>query len=91
MEIQHPGVNKALGLQKLKKHLNGAKKRTIIACGDFDNDIEMLQAADVAICPENALDGVKTVSHHVLGHCKNGLIADVIEAIEKGLIRPKEG
>ena len=88
LEAQYPGVNKALGLQKLKKHLNGAKKRTVIACGDYDNDIEMLKNADVAVAPENALDTVKEIADHVLCHCKKGLIADVIEGIERGEIKP---
>ena len=86
LEIQYPGIHKALGLQKLKKHLNGAKKRTVIACGDYENDIEMLKAADVAVCPANALPHVKAVADHVLCDCHNGLIADVIESIEAGII-----
>ncbi len=90
LEMQYPGVNKALGLQKLKKHLNGAKKRTVIACGDYDNDIEMLKGADVAVAPQNALPQVKSVAHRVLCHCKDGLIADVIEAIENSEIAHKE-
>ena len=89
LELQYPHVNKALGIQKLIKCLNGAKKRTVIACGDYENDLEMLKAADVAIAPENALDRVKAVADYVLGHCKDGLIADVIEAIEKGEISPR--
>ena len=90
LELQYPGVNKALGLQKLKKHLNGAKKRTFIACGDYENDKEMLKSADVAVAPANALDAVKAVAHHVLCPCGKGLIADVIEAIENGQIRPTQ-
>ena len=86
LEAQYPVVNKALGLQKLKKHLNGAKKRTVIACGDYDNDVEMLRIADVAIAPENALEPVKAAAHRVFCPCSEGLIADVIEAIERGEI-----
>ena len=89
LEMQYPGINKALGLQKLKKHLNGTKKHTVIACGDFENDTEMLKAADLAIAPENALDSVKEVADLVLCHCKEGLIADVIEKIERGEIPPR--
>lgn len=87
LELQYPGINKALGLQKLKKHLNGSKKRTFIACGDYENDVEMLKAADIAVAPANALPEVKAVAHHVLCHCQSSLIADVIEAIERGDIR----
>ena len=87
LEVQYPGINKALGLQKLKKHLDGIENRTVIACGDFDNDIQMLQAADVSVCPTNAQEQVKACADHVLCRCHAGLIADVIEAIEQGQIR----
>ncbi len=89
LEMQYPHITKALGLQKLKKCLDGAKKRTVIACGDYENDMEMLKAADVAVAPDNALDEVKSLADHVLCHCKDGLIADVIEAIERGEIKAR--
>ena len=44
------------------------------------------QAADVAVCPENAMDAVKEIANYTLCHCKDGLIADVIEKIEAGEI-----
>lgn len=86
LEIQYPGIHKALGLQKLKKCLDGIENRKIIACGDFNNDVDMLREADVAVCPANAVDEVKAVSDLVLCDCREGLIADVIEAIEQGRI-----
>jgi hydroxymethylpyrimidine pyrophosphatase-like HAD family hydrolase len=90
LEVQYPGINKALGLRKLKKQLGAAiAGRTVIACGDFDNDIQMLQAADVAVCPANARENVKPYADHVRCSCEEGLIADVIEAIEAGKISPK--
>lgn len=82
LEVQCVNCNKANGLEKLRR-VCGAD-RILIACGDFENDMEMLRAADVAICPENAMDAVKRIAHHVLCHCKDGLIADVIEKIEVG-------
>jgi Cof subfamily protein (haloacid dehalogenase superfamily) len=84
LELQYPGIHKALGLQKLKKHLNGVENRKIIACGDFDNDLNMLKEADVAVCPANAVDAVKAVADHVFCDCRRGVIADVVEAIEQG-------
>lgn len=82
LEVQAPGVNKATGLDKLRRTVG--KERVLIACGDYENDIEMLQAADIAVCPENAMDAVKQIADFVLCHCKDGLIADVIEKIEVG-------
>ncbi len=84
LEVQPPLVNKAVGLQKLRRICGGGRK--LIACGDFENDMEMLQAADIAICPANAMDAVKEISDYTLCHCKDGLIADIVEKIEKGEI-----
>ena len=82
LELQPPTCNKARGLEKLRRVCGG--DRILIACGDFENDIEMLQAADIAICPENASPRVKEICHYTLCHCKDGLIGDVIEGLERG-------
>lgn len=86
-EVQKPEITKALGLQKLKKAYNGVgNDRIVIACGDQENDLAMLEAADVAVAPANAIDVVKNVCNHVFSHCNDGVVADVIEAIEQGII-----
>lgn len=82
IDIQNPSVDKAKGLEKLRRYCG--EGRTVIACGDFENDLEMLQAADISVCPENALDCVKQVADYTLCHHGEGLIADVIERIERG-------
>ena len=84
-EVQKPEITKAWGLEKLKKAYNGmGNDRIVIACGDQENDLAMLQAADIAVAPANAIDAVKAVSMQVFSHCDEGMIADVIEAIEAG-------
>ncbi|MBE6595601.1 MAG: HAD family hydrolase [Ruminococcaceae bacterium] len=86
-EVQKPGITKALGLEKLKRAYNGVENdRLIIACGDQENDLAMLKAADIAVAPANAIDAVKDVSTHVFSACDEGVIADVIEAIEAGIL-----
>ena len=86
-EVQKPEITKALGIEKLKKAYNGVgNDRIVIACGDQGNDLAMLKAADVAVAPANATDAVKAVCDHVLCHCNDGVVADVIEAIEQGKI-----
>ena len=90
LEIQLPHSNKAVGLAKLRALSPEMKSRTVIACGDYENDIPMLKAADIAICPANAMDEVKEICDLVLCHCDEGVIADVIEAIETGRILPKK-
>ena len=82
LEVQTHGCNKAAGLARLHQHCG--HDRILIACGDFENDIEMLRAADIAVCPENAMDAVKAICHRTLCHCKDGLIGDIVELLEKG-------
>ena len=84
LEVQPATVNKAAGLQKLRRICGGGRR--LIACGDFENDMEMLQAADIAICPANAMDAVKGICDYTLCSCGEGLIADIVERIEKGEI-----
>lgn len=84
LELQSAHCNKGTGLAHLR-HLTDCGG-TVIACGDYENDLEMLRAADVAICPANATDQVKHVADHVLCHCKEGLLAEIVEMIEEGRI-----
>ena len=87
MEVQRPDTDKATGIAKLRRYL-GEQTRTVITCGDFENDIPMHRAADVAVAPANALPTVKEICDLVLCSNNEGLIADVIEAIEAGRILP---
>ena len=84
LEVQAPGVNKATGLEKLRRSCGG--DRILIACGDYENDMEMLRAADHAFCPANAMDAVKGVCKRTLCHCNDGLLADIVELLERGEI-----
>jgi len=90
LEVQPGASSKAVGLDKMRRVSPDMAARTLIACGDYENDIPMLKAADIAICPANAMDEVKAVCDFVLCDCSEGLIADVIEGIEAGKILPKE-
>ena len=89
LEVQLPHSSKAVGIDKMRRLTPELGACTIIACGDFENDIPMLKAADVAICPANALDEVKQICDLTLCHCDDGLIADIVEGIEAGKILPR--
>lgn len=90
LEIQLPHSSKAAGLEKLRRCSAEIGARTVIACGDYENDIPALKAADIAICPANAMDEVKAICDLVLCDCDEGLIGDIVDAIETGKIRPKQ-
>lgn len=90
VEIQSPGVSKAQGLEKLRNFSEQTKGRILIACGDYENDMEMLQAADIAVCPANASDAVKHICDYVLCDHNEGVIADIIARIERGELTAKK-
>ncbi len=75
VDVQAGGVNKG---STLKKYVQGSK---IYACGDYINDTEMLQAADVAVCPSGAHGKIKEMCDLCLGSNNDGLIADLVEYI----------
>lgn len=87
LEMQCKGCTKAHGIEELKAILEKetGKKYTVYACGDFENDIEMLKAADHSVCPANAMDSVKAIAEYKLCHCDEGLIANLIRVIESEL------
>ncbi|MBQ8258762.1 MAG: HAD hydrolase family protein [Clostridia bacterium] len=86
LEFQAPDTTKATMLPALREYVEKkvGKPVKLYACGDYENDLTMLAAADVAVCPTNALDCVKAIADHCLCHHTEGLIASLIELIEEG-------
>lgn len=66
IEIVKKGMNKAVGLQKVAYYFNIPEER-IIAFGDEDNDLEMIEYAGVGVAMGNAIDELKAVAKHVTG------------------------
>ncbi|HLR65802.1 Cof-type HAD-IIB family hydrolase [Virgibacillus alimentarius] len=64
IEIVKKGMNKAVGLQKIAHYFNIPKER-IIAFGDEDNDLEMIDYAGVGVAMGNAIDELKTIANYV--------------------------
>ncbi len=61
LELLPRGVNKGTALH-VCRGLDRYRNRTLIAVGDYNNDIELLNEADIAACPRNANDAVKAIS-----------------------------
>ena len=83
IEINSASAGKGKALCRLCELL-GVRPDESVAFGDGLNDIEMLKAADVAVCPENAADEVKAVCRRVLCECGEGAVGDLIERIGEG-------
>ena len=82
IDIQPAGINKGVTLEKYVRDVIGEQAK-IYACGDYINDIEMLECADVAVCPCNAHDSVRSISDLCFGTNSDGLIADLIEYLDR--------
>jgi Cof subfamily protein (haloacid dehalogenase superfamily) len=82
-EIQREGINKGTMLQVLRASYAGVLGAPVKAygVGDFENDLSLLRAADVAVCPANATDAVKREADLCLCDHDEGVIADLIERI----------
>ncbi len=80
-EVLPKGTSKGTALRKLRL-LCEFENYTIVAVGDYNNDIEMIKYADIGIATENALPAVKNAADIVLDvSCENNAISKVIEYI----------
>ena len=60
-EILPKGVNKATGLKALAEHL-GISRQEVMAIGDENNDIEMIEYAGLGVAMGNAPDTIKALA-----------------------------
>ena len=83
-ELQKRGCTKATGLRFVAERLSEVLGHpiTTVAVGDQENDLPMLLAADMAACPDNAVEAVKAVCDLRLCHHDEGCIADLIGRLE---------
>lgn len=85
IEVLPSHVSKASGLSALRRLLGDtAPARRVIALGDFENDLSMLRAADIAIAPANAIPAVKEIADAVVCDCGEGVIGDVVDLLAAG-------
>lgn len=83
LEILPEGVSKGSALKKLIE-IAGYEGRIVCAAGDYDNDIEMLKAADMSFCPADSQECVKNICSVTLKNTSNtGAIAEAIDFLER--------
>lgn len=69
---------KATGLAALAKYLNVSKDE-IIAVGDAENDLDMIEYAGLGVAMGNASESVKKIANYITADNNNDGIAEVIE------------
>lgn len=78
IEIVKAGLNKAVGLQKISDYYSIPKER-IIAFGDEDNDLEMIEYAGIGVAMENAIPELKNIANKLTSTNENDGIATFLE------------
>lgn len=86
IEINARGVNKGTGLVALGKYL-GIRREEIMACGDGDNDIQMLREVGFGVAMANADDRVKAQAQYIT---QSNNEEGVAKAIEKFVLKGGE-
>jgi len=82
-------ISKGSALAEMRKAC-GMDDYTIVAVGDYNNDIEMLEYADVGVCPSNATAETKAAADIILDvSCEEDAIAAVIDYIYSQLSKNK--
>jgi hydroxymethylpyrimidine pyrophosphatase-like HAD family hydrolase len=86
VEVISPLGGKGRCLQHLKELL-GDRARVTVGVGDYENDLSLLQCADLSYAPANACPEVLAFSKHHLPPCSQGAIAALIEDLDCKLSR----
>ena len=86
LEVLPENASKGSAMLRLKE-LCGLQDCTFAASGDYDNDLEMLEAADISFCPSNSQECVKIAVDYVLkSSCDNGATAEALNILEHRIL-----
>ena len=80
LEIQPAGTSKGDAIERLRE-LYGGRIKTVIAVGDYENDIDMIKNADIGYAVANAVDEVKAVADRITVSCHDHAIAAIIKEL----------
>ncbi|MDN3425925.1 Cof-type HAD-IIB family hydrolase [Microbacterium sp. APC 3898] len=82
IEIVKSGMSKAVGLDRVSKSL-GISRENIIAFGDEDNDLEMIDFAGVGVAMGNAIDPLKNIANEItLTNNEDGIAELLIDRLK---------
>lgn len=81
LELLPKGVNKGTALHECRA-LPCYRDRTLIAIGDYNNDLELLREADIKASPANANDAIKAITDVFLPSNNDSAVAALIDRLE---------
>jgi hydroxymethylpyrimidine pyrophosphatase-like HAD family hydrolase len=73
-----PGASKGAGLLNLLQN-EGLSPRNLLAFGDAENDLSLLQVAEIKVAVANAVEGIKGIADHVTPEVGPAGVASFIE------------
>ena len=79
-EILPMDASKGEAIRFLREHPS-IRGRTILAAGDYWNDYELLEQADIAVAPANAIDEIKAICQYTTVSNNEHVIKHIIEDI----------
>jgi hydroxymethylpyrimidine pyrophosphatase-like HAD family hydrolase len=82
MEMLPKGSSKGSALEAMYRAGLLLREKTV-AIGDFNNDLEMLQAAGIGACVETAPEPLKKLAKYITCPCEQGALADLIGRLKK--------
>lgn len=80
LEISLHSCNKGDALAYLMEHLD-LKKENIMACGDAENDYQMIEAAGIGVVMENGSDEMKEIADYITDDHNSDGVAKAIEVL----------
>jgi Cof subfamily protein (haloacid dehalogenase superfamily) len=80
IEIVDNALTKGRATRYLKDHM---KAHTLVCVGDYENDIDMIEAADIGYAVGNATDSVKAAADRITVSVSDGAIAAIIDELGK--------
>ncbi|MEZ0537802.1 Cof-type HAD-IIB family hydrolase [Caldicellulosiruptoraceae bacterium PP1] len=83
LEVMKKGVNKRKGLEKLCNYL-GINREEVVAIGDNENDIEMIEFAGFGVAMGNAIDELKEKADFITSNYWEDGVAEAIRYVLRG-------
>jgi len=73
LEFVPPGTSKG-AMAEVLHDMPAYTGRRVIACGDYENDIELLRMADIGIAPEDASKDAKEAADRIAPPCREPIV-----------------
>ncbi len=84
LEDIHLGVKNKIDVFNALLDKHGLSSETVIYVGDDIPDYQVMLQAGLAVCPSDAAEEIKSISHYI-SHCEGGkgVVRDIIEQVLK--------